>query len=288
MFRSYRIGTLFGFPIEVNLTFLLMLGVVLLWWGGLVGVFVVLVAFASVLLHELGHALTARQLGVPVSGIELHFFGGAAKMLGQPRRANHEIAIAAAGPAVSFALGGVGFLLSAIMAWSPLLHQLGQLFGWLNVVIGAFNLTPALPMDGGRILRALLTRKWEFTRATDIAVRISRGIAVVIGLYGLFTLQLYLLLLVAVLWFMGSAELAGARMMGHRFSYDRNGYVLRDDVEVMPPGFAYGGFDGTEPDAGYGPAHPFGLPRMGFQQPVTIGRFVIRRRNGRLVIETLR
>src|SRR5215510_13366939 len=147
MLKRWRIGALLGFPVEVNLSFLLLLGVVLLWMGGLAGLFVVGVAFGSVLLHELGHALVARELGVPVMGIELHFFGGAAKMIGEPRKASHEIAIAAAGPAVSLVLAGAGLGLGVALH-APLLGM----FGWINAIIAAFNLIPALPMDGGRIL----------------------------------------------------------------------------------------------------------------------------------------
>src|SRR5690606_35374760 len=112
--------------------------------------------------------------------------------------------------------------------------------GWINVVIGAFNLVPALPMDGGRILRALLTRKYPFTRATEIAVRIARGFAIALALTGLLTLHLYLLLLAAVLWLMGAAELHMARMMGHHFTYDRQGYRRYDyaDPEVLPREYA--------------------------------------------------
>src|SRR5258706_9912970 len=108
MFTSWRLGRMFGFAVEINLSFLLLLAAVLLWFGGLGGLVIVVRAFGSVLLHELGHALVARGLGVQVSGIELSFLGGAAKMIDMPRRADHEIAIAAAGPAVSIMLGGIG------------------------------------------------------------------------------------------------------------------------------------------------------------------------------------
>ena len=77
MFKSWRLGTLLGFPIEINLSFLILLGVVLVGFGGLMGVLVMSLAFASVVLHELGHAVVARQLGVHVAGIELGFLGGA-------------------------------------------------------------------------------------------------------------------------------------------------------------------------------------------------------------------
>jgi Zn-dependent protease len=295
--RSFRIGRLLGFPIEVNLSFLIMLGVVLLVWGGLVGVFAVLVAFASVLLHELGHAVTARRLGVPVVGIELHFFGGAAKMVGQPRTANDEVWIAAAGPAVSFALGVAGLTLGAITGGLGLgaAATLFQYIGWINLIIGVFNLVPALPMDGGRILRALLTRKVTFERATEISVRIARGVALALALTGLFTLQLYLVLLAAFLWFLGASELHMARMIGHHFTYDRNGYrrYAHTDVEVLPTEYAdilyredHGPYGAR---GGFGSVQSFGWPGFGGHRPgqagMSFGGFVIRRRNGRLVIE---
>jgi len=221
MFKSWRLGKAFGFPIEINLSFLLLLGVVFLAFGGLVGVVIVSLAFASVLLHELGHALVARRLGVSVSGIELSFFGGAAKMVNLPNTANHEVAIAAAGPAVSLALAGLGLGLGAltglsIFAW----------IGWTNLILAAFNLIPALPMDGGRILRALLTRKLDFVRATDVAVTVSRVAAIgfaILGLLGAYQL----LFLAPFLWILGTRERMLARMTAEQYAYDRSGYRRR-------------------------------------------------------------
>lgn len=219
MFKSWRIGSLLGFPVEVNLSFLLLLGVVFLTMGGAAGLFVVGLAFGSVLLHELGHSLVARKLGVPVSGIELSFFGGAAKMVDLPRTANHEIAIAAAGPAVSLGLAGLGFGLGAL-AHSPLL----ALIGWINLIIAGFNLIPALPMDGGRILRALLTRKMTYVGATDVAVQIARVAAVGFALFGLMYGSWNLVVLAPLLWMMGTRERFLARHMAPRYGYNRDGY----------------------------------------------------------------
>lgn len=227
MFRSYRIGTLFGFPIEVNLSFLLVLPLFMLWMGFVGGLIWIGMVFGSVLVHELGHALVARQLHVPVAGIELNFFGGAARMIGMPRRPADEIMIAAAGPAVSFALGGLAMLLAGASG-AGLLYTAA----WVNLILGAFNLIPALPMDGGRILRALLARRMGFVRATETAVGVARGLAIAGGLYGLVTLQLYLVLLAGFVWMLGTVELAMARRAGSQ--------VHRDvpPVEVLPRGFA--------------------------------------------------
>ena len=248
-FGRWRIGSLLGFPVEISWSFLLLLAVALLAFGGLSAVFAIVLAFSSVLLHELGHAVVARWLGVRVSGIELGFFGGAAKMVELPRSANHEIAIAAAGPAVSLALTGVGFGLGAVTGF-----WLFSMIGWINLVIAAFNLLPALPMDGGRILRALLTRRMDFVRATDVAVKVSRGFAIAFGVLGLAYGALQLLFLAPVLWMLGSQERWMARMMAERFVRTREGYAQRptssffdDQVDVMPRAWGRGGFGGGGP-----------------------------------------
>jgi membrane-associated protease RseP (regulator of RpoE activity) len=101
--------------------------------------------------------------------------------------------------------------------------------GWINLVLGGFNLIPALPMDGGRILRALLSRRIGYLRATELAVELARGFAIALGLYGLFTLHLYFSLLAVVLWLMATAELQMVRFhdVGRR----------EREVEVLPRGF---------------------------------------------------
>jgi len=263
MFKKWRLGTLAGFPVEIDLSFVLLLGVVYLWLGGSAGVLAVLVAFGSVLLHELGHSLVARQLGVPVSGIELNFFGGAAKMVSLPRTANHEIAIAAAGPAVSLMLAGAGFGLGAVTGIGFLVAV-----GWINLVIAGFNLIPALPMDGGRILRAFLTRRMDFITATDRAVDVSRVVAIGFAAFGLLGGHLQLLLLAPFLWMLGTREKALARQIADRFAYDHAGYAERGghEPDVMPRGWR----PGAPSTSGGG-----GAPRG----------FVIRQRNGRLVVE---
>ena len=250
MLKSWRLGTVLGFPVEINLSFILLLALVFFAFGGMPGVILMLLVFGSVLLHELGHAVVARQLGVRVSGIELSFFGGAAKMIQLPRTATHELLIAAAGPAVSLVLGGLGLGLGALTHISLLAW-----LSWTNLIIAGFNLIPALPMDGGRILRALLTRKLDFVRATDVSVTVARVVAVVFAVIGLTGGPMQLIVLAPFLWVMSTQEKVLARMMADRYAYTREGYVQRD-VDVMR-----------------------------HYQPLR--RFTIRQRGGRLVIEEL-
>jgi Zn-dependent protease len=260
MLKSWRLGTILGFPVELNLSFLLLLALVFFAFGGAIGVALVLLVFGSVLLHELGHAVVARKLGVPVSGIELSFFGGAAKMVQLPRTATHELLIAAAGPAVSLVLGGAGLGLAAL-SHSSLLAWLG----WTNLIIAGFNLIPALPMDGGRILRAALTRRMDFVRATDVAVTVARVVAIGFAIVGLTGGPFQLIILAPYLWMMGTQEKMLARMMANHYVNTRDGYRERrdGDVEVLPR-FHRPGDDGP-----------------------SMRRFTIRQRGGRLVIEEI-
>jgi Zn-dependent protease len=262
-FKSWRLGRLLGFPIDINLSFLLLLALVFVAFGGLAGVTIVCLAFASVLLHELGHAVVARNLGVHVAGIELGFLGGAAKMVNLPRTANHELAIAAAGPAVSLILGGLGLGLGALLH-SPFVGTIG----WINFVIAGFNLIPALPMDGGRILRALLSKKLGFVRATDASVTVSRAVAigfVVLGLGGAYQL----LVLAPFLWLMGTREKQLARMTPAQYPSS----FANDEVEVL-------GRNTSREGGGWG--SPF--DRRGGGAP---RRYTIVNRNGRITIEAL-
>lgn len=232
-FGRWRIGTLLGFPLELSWSFLLLLLVLVSVYGPLTAVVGAFIVFGSVLLHELGHAVVARRLGVRISGIELGFFGGAAKMVELPRSANHEIAIAAAGPAVSVGLAVTGFLLGSALS-APLATQIG----WINVMIAAFNMLPALPMDGGRILRALLTRRMDYVRATDVAVKVARGFAVAFGFVGLVWGPLQLLLLAPLLWMMGTQERWSAQLLADEYVRTSEGYAKRsyNMPEVLPRG----------------------------------------------------
>ncbi|CAN5430016.1 hypothetical protein BH11MYX1_BH11MYX1_49790 [soil metagenome] len=222
MVKQWRLGALFGFPIELNLSFLMLLGLVFVAFGGFAGVVVVCLAFASIVLHELGHAFVARSKGVRIAGIELGFFGGAAKMIDLPKTANDELAIAAAGPVVSLVLAGLGLGLGAITHVSILAW-----IGWTNLILAAFNLIPALPMDGGRILRALLTRKFDYVRATDVAVKVARITAIAFAAIGLIYGMYQLLFLAPFLWLLGTREQHMARVTADQYGSDANGYRRR-------------------------------------------------------------
>ena len=150
----------------------------------LVSVAISSLLFASILAHELGHSVVARARGVPIAGIDLHLFGGVAKMAAPPRSPSDEIAIALAGPAVSLLIGGAAIALNAALPQSLLVW-----LGGANLMLGLFNLLPALPLDGGRVLRAMLAKRRGLFGGTRVAVTVSRVIAVLLGVAALALLR---------------------------------------------------------------------------------------------------
>lgn len=223
---SIKILRIKGIDIKVHLTFLLILGwgawrwsgtTGAGWQGALFGVIATLLLFVSVTLHELGHSLTALHYAVRVRDITLLPLGGLARMEEIPEKPLQELAIAIAGPMVNFAIGamliGLGLVLDAraIISFTELAASIGQihwsgLLAYLtmaNLALGLFNLIPAFPMDGGRVLRAFLAVKLDYAVATAWAVKIGQGLAFLLGLWG-FMGGNYFLILIAVFVWMGA------------------------------------------------------------------------------------
>ncbi len=192
--RSIRVGRLAGIPIGFQPLWLLIVGLIT-WSLGAVyypnqapgiapaaayglGLLSALLLFASILLHELGHAIVARRHGVEIEEIDLWLLGGVARMKGYPRAAGDELRFALAGPAVTLAIAAVfGVVALALPAGAPVaLRAVIDYQVFINVAILAFNLLPAFPLDGGRVARALIWgRIGDLSRATAIAASIGRG-----------------------------------------------------------------------------------------------------------------
>lgn len=180
-----RIARLAGIPVRLHWSFLVLAAGFALWslFDGGVGSLVwtgagLAALFASVVLHELGHALAARAFGIRTRDITLYPFGGVAALEGLPRSPVGELLVALAGPAVNAAL----FVLFGGLAWATGSWALGMIAA-LNGVMGLFNLVPAFPMDGGRVFRALLTFRLGRRRATELAIGVGRlfGWAFIVG-----------------------------------------------------------------------------------------------------------
>jgi Zn-dependent protease/CBS domain-containing protein len=232
---TFRLARIAGIDINIHLTFLLLLPVGAMLWGGrygtagaLFGVLMIILLFACVTLHELGHALAARTLGIPVKEIQLLPIGGVAVM-GRPiTQPLDELAVALAGPLMNVLIA-IGLAMAA--AGAGMFNGLGaeQIAAgigapsvqgavlWLiqaNVLLVLFNMIPAFPMDGGRVLRAGLALAAGMPRATALAAAVGQGIAVLMGLWGLFSGNL-LLVAGAVFIFTGARQEAlAARVIG--------------------------------------------------------------------------
>lgn len=193
---SIHLGDVLGIPVRMHWTFLALVGGVWVLSGFDRSVVLLLATvFVCVLFHEFGHGLVAKRLGVPVREIAFWSLGGMTRME-IPEEPRLEGAIAFAGPAVNFALAGltalgvVGLHLAGALD-APDLGALLQsplvLFGVVNLMLGVFNLVPAFPMDGGRILRAWFARSTDWLTATERAVRVGRYVALVVLLVALAT-----------------------------------------------------------------------------------------------------
>ncbi|WP_126663785.1 CBS domain-containing protein [Haloterrigena salifodinae] len=213
--RSFRIGSLFGIPIKLDLTFLLVLPLFAYLIGEqiepvagllndglaagidvgaitagtmpwLLGLAAAIGLFVGVVLHELGHSLTAQRYGFSIDSITLWLFGGIAALSEMPEDWRQELTIAIAGPIVSVLVGVGSYAL--FLAVPESLDGARFVLGYLailNVVLAVFNMIPAFPMDGGRVLRAFLARSRPYATATQQAASIGKLLAVFMGLIGL-------------------------------------------------------------------------------------------------------
>jgi Zn-dependent protease/CBS domain-containing protein len=223
---SFKLGRFAGIDVYIHLTFLLLLGFIgltsYLNTGALAGALAslgyILALFASVLLHEYGHALTARRFNIQTRDITLYPIGGVAKLERMPDKPIQELWVALAGPAVNavIAAGLFGYLF-VTGALSPL-TSLGLVDGpflerlmYANVSLVLFNLLPAFPMDGGRVLRALLALRLDYVRATQVAATLGQGMALLFGFIGLFSNPL-LLFVAFFVWMAASQEASLVQM----------------------------------------------------------------------------
>ena len=223
---SWRIGRLAGIDLYVHWTFMLLV----VWFlllplleargreqvTDVVATFLfVLAIFACVVLHELGHALTARRYGIRTRDITLLPIGGLARLERMPDDPTQELWVALAGPAVNVVIAGLLFVTLAVagrIGSSDLDFIHVRMVNFLNnlmvanVVLVLFNLIPAFPMDGGRVLRALLARKMDYLKATQLAASIGQALAIAIGIAGMFIPNPFLFFIAIFVYFGAGAE----------------------------------------------------------------------------------
>jgi Zn-dependent protease/CBS domain-containing protein len=226
MKASWRIGRIAGIDVYLHFTFLILLGWVALshyfqrqnWQDALSGLAFTLSLFAIVVLHELGHALTARRFGIRTRDITLLPIGGVARLERIPEKPAQELLVALAGPAVNVVLAALLFGVLLAGAGLPAAKEFELVGGdflaklmWINVSLAVFNLLPAFPMDGGRVLRAVLAMRMDYVRATGIAASIGQAMAWVFGFIGLFT-NPFLMFIALFVWIGAAQEASQAQM----------------------------------------------------------------------------
>jgi Zn-dependent protease/predicted transcriptional regulator len=224
---SWKVGEFRGIGVYVHATFLILLAfIVMSYWAAgkslastIEGVGFIIALFACVVLHEFGHALTAARFGIKTQDITLLPIGGLARLERMPNDPMQELWVALAGPAVNVAIA------AAIFVWLTATSAIGsfQMLGVtagpfllrlmaVNIFLVIFNMLPAFPMDGGRVLRALLATRLEYTRATQIAANVGQAMALLFVLAGLLLPNPFLLFIALFVW-IGAGQEASLVMM---------------------------------------------------------------------------
>ncbi len=245
---SFRIGSPFGIPVRVHVTFFLLLA----WYAAIIwreagtvtavlqGLAFILTLFLCVVLHEFGHALTARRYGIPTRDITLLPIGGLARLERMPDDPKQELWVALAGPAVNVVIAGGIFLFSRVTTSVPNLEAVTLVGGSflarvmvVNVFLVLFNLLPAFPMDGGRILRALLATRMEYARATRLAATIGQSMAFLFGFAGLFLNPM--LIFIGLFVWIGAAQEASMVQMRYSLAGITVGRAMITDFRALSP-----------------------------------------------------
>ncbi|MGE4488834.1 MAG: site-2 protease family protein [Kiritimatiellales bacterium] len=229
--RSYLITRVMGIPIRVHITLVILLIFAALALG-LIGILYAAGLFLSVAVHELGHSWVAIRKGCRVHEIMLLPIGGVAKMSGLPSRPKDEFLIAGAGPLTSLLLALFFWALALLGPFMMLFTSLAE----INLMLCLFNLLPSFPMDGGRIFRAFMTPRIGRLKATALAVKIGRIMAIAFGIFGLFSGNWMLVLIAVFIYNAAGAEyraVVAQQMQQEWFTVEPQA-----DIYVSPPPYA--------------------------------------------------
>jgi Zn-dependent protease len=230
-----------GIDLRIHATFLVLLAWIAIahgvsgdWRTAVEGVALVLCTFGVIVIHELSHALVARGFGIPTHDITLLPIGGVSTLERMPDKPVEELLVAVVGPLTNFAIAAALFL-ALFISGSPIFPEDFAVIGgpffaklaWINVSLGLFNLLPAFPMDGGRVLRAALATRLGRLRATTVAARVGQGSALLLGFLGLWVSPLMLLIAFFV-WMGAQQELVSVRLSAHLSKLEVSDAMVRD------------------------------------------------------------
>jgi Zn-dependent protease/CBS domain-containing protein len=245
---QWKLGTFAGIDVFVHATFLLLIGWIgysyWLQYGTIAkvveGILFILVLFLCVVLHEYGHALTARRYGIKTRDITLYPIGGVARLERMPDKPIEELWVALMGPAVNVVIAALLFaylfLSRGLVPVTDLTVASGSFVARVmavNITLVLFNLIPAFPMDGGRVLRALLAMRMDYVRATQIAANVGQGLAFLFGLVGLFG-NPFLLFIAFFVW-IGASQEASMVQMRNSISGIPVTHAMQTKFETLSP-----------------------------------------------------
>ena len=252
---SWRVGSIAGIALHIHATFLLLLAWVAVGeyrasgnlQSAVNGLVFVIAVFATVVLHELGHAMAARRYGIKTRDITLLPIGGVARLERMPKEPRQELVVALAGPAVNLVIAALlygwirlsgdaaGFASTATTA-SPLEPAFRAQLLAVNLWLVLFNLIPAFPMDGGRVLRAILAmRNRDYARATETAARVGKFFALVFGVLGLFVVGNPFLVIISLFVWLGAAGEAAAAQTSATLDGVPIEALMITDVRTLSP-----------------------------------------------------
>jgi Zn-dependent protease/CBS domain-containing protein len=252
MKSSFKIFSIFGIPVELHISFLLLM--VVIFALAFLGIFTLYVAFLIILLfvtvviHELSHSYVAKRYGVPVERIVLLPIGGVSAMGEIPKDPDQELKIAVAGPLTNiiiaflcliglFITGGITSLSvsSFFISNTPNadINLFLSNFLGINLVLGIFNLLPAFPMDGGRVLRAFLARRMSYNKATKTAASIGKQFAILMAIFGIFFN--FILILIAIFIYIGADQEYKAIMVSSMLEGLSVKDIMTRNVETLTP-----------------------------------------------------
>ncbi len=241
---SFKIGSAWGIPIELHLTFILLILAVLgyaVYFNDIYSFTLIVFLFVFVLFHELAHSVVARRYGIKVRKIVLYPIGGVSEIEEIPENPSIEWRMAISGPLTSVILGAALLAINYVVPLPPfhpssLVLSSGNLFsdlGYLNLLLGAFNLIPAFPMDGGRVFRALLAERMKFSEATKYAAYIGRIFGIIMVIVGL--LFNFVLILIGVFIYIGASEEAEQTIVSTTLASVRVKDVMQSEIGAVRP-----------------------------------------------------
>jgi Zn-dependent protease/CBS domain-containing protein len=238
---SVKIFSILGIPVELHISFILLMGFIyalaflnLIPGVNLQAALLITLLFVTVVLHELGHSYLAQKYGIRIERIILLPIGGVSTMEDLPKDPGQELRISLAGPMVNFVIAFICYLILLLLKGSYVgVSSFLSYFILVNLILGGFNLLPAYPMDGGRVLRAILAERMSYIRATELAAAIGKYLAIIMAIVGIF--YNFFLVLIALFIYIGAEQEYQAIMISNYLGGILVENIMSHEVKTVKP-----------------------------------------------------